>query len=69
MASTGAPDLPPATPEAMAALTSPAPREREAYIEHFVRTSKAYSSPDYPTSDEAYAAMAGGRSTEYWSGI
>ncbi|MBI4763888.1 MAG: alpha/beta hydrolase [Deltaproteobacteria bacterium] len=37
MGSTGNPDLPPAKPEAMEVLLSPAPEEREAFIEHFKR--------------------------------
>ncbi len=59
MASTGNPALPPPTPAAMEALMSPAPRERAAFIEHHVRTSKAIASPGYPTADAARADMAG----------
>jgi pimeloyl-ACP methyl ester carboxylesterase len=58
MASTGNPSLPPPTPAAMEALMSPAPRERDAFIAHHVRTSKAISSPGFPTADEARAEMA-----------
>ena len=58
MASTGNPDLPPPTPAAMEALMSPAPREREPFIEHHVRTSKAISSPGFPTSEAARRDMA-----------
>ncbi len=59
MASTGDPDLPPATPEAMEVLMTPAPREREAFIAHHIRTSKVIGSPGFPTPDEDYAEMAG----------
>ena len=59
MASTGDPDLPPATPEAMAVLTTPAPREREAFIAHQIRSSKVIGSPGFPTPDEELAEMAG----------
>lgn len=40
MGSTGNPELPQAKPEAMELLLTPAPEEREAYIEHSVRNSK-----------------------------
>lgn len=59
MASTGNPALPPPTPAAMEALMSPAPREREPFIEHHLRTSKVIASPGYPTPDPARAEMAG----------
>ncbi len=59
MATTGNPDLPPATPEAMAVLTTPAPREREAYIAHQIRSGKVIGSPGFPTPDEERAEMAG----------
>ncbi len=58
MASTNNPALPPPTAAAMEALMSPAPRGREAFIAHHVRTSKVIASPGYPTPDEARAAMA-----------
>ncbi len=38
MSTTGAPDLPPPTPEAMAALLTVPPRDREAFLEHSVHT-------------------------------
>ncbi|MEM7409273.1 MAG: alpha/beta fold hydrolase [Myxococcota bacterium] len=59
MASTGAPDLPPATPEAMAVLTTPAPTEREAYVAHQVRSAKVIGSPGFPTPEAELAEMAG----------
>ena len=59
MASTGAPDLPPPTPEAMAVLTTPAPRERAAYIARQIRNGKALGSPAFPTPDAERAEMAG----------
>ena len=58
MANTGNPALPPPTPAAMEALTSPAPREREAFIEHHVRTSKVIASPGFPTPEEQRREMA-----------
>ena len=59
MASTGDPSLPQATPEAMAVLTTPAPREREAFIAHQLRSSRVIGSPGYPTPDEELSEMAG----------
>ncbi len=40
MGSTGNPDLPPAKPEAWEVLLSPAPKQRDAYIEHYRRGQK-----------------------------
>ena len=59
MASTGNPELPPPTKAALEALLTPAPTEREAYIEHFMWTSKAISSPAYPTPEAVRAKEAG----------
>lgn len=39
MSTTGAPDLPPSTPEAAAALVTPAPSDRAGFIEHRVKSS------------------------------
>ena len=59
MSSTGAPDLPPATPAAMEALLSPAPAERAAYIDHTMRSQRAIGSPGFAFDDEREAARAG----------
>jgi len=61
MSSSGAPGLPPATPEAMAALMSRPedPSRRESVIANSVKTQKVIGSPGYPTSDEDLAAAAG----------
>jgi pimeloyl-ACP methyl ester carboxylesterase len=40
MSTTGDPDLPPPQSWALAAVMQPAPREREAYVEHYVTTWK-----------------------------
>jgi len=40
MGSTGNPDLPQAKPEALEVLLTPAPEERTAYIENFIKTQK-----------------------------
>ncbi len=58
MASTGNPELPPPTPAAMEALMSPAPTERELFIEHHLRTAVVIGSPGYPTPDGVRAEMA-----------
>jgi len=52
MSTTGHPGLPPARPEAMAVLVTPAPTERAAAIEHGVRVWRTIGSPGFPF-DEA----------------
>jgi pimeloyl-ACP methyl ester carboxylesterase len=54
MSSTGNPTIPPAGPEAMAALTSPTPHpsDEEAFLAHAVHVAKVLGSPGYP-DDEA----------------
>jgi len=52
MSTTGHPGLPPARPEAMAVLLTPAPSERAAAIEHGVRVWRTIGSPGFPF-DEA----------------
>ena len=53
MSSSGAPGLPPAEPEAMAALMSQPedPSNRECVIEHSTATQRVIGSPAYPMSD------------------
>ncbi|MCP4003126.1 MAG: alpha/beta hydrolase [bacterium] len=52
MSTTGNPEVPPATPEAMAVLLEDPPGEREANIEAALRTWKVIGSPGFPF-DEA----------------
>jgi pimeloyl-ACP methyl ester carboxylesterase len=52
MSTTGDPDLPPPTPEALRALMTPAPEERDAHIEHAVAAARVLGSPGFPF-DEA----------------
>jgi pimeloyl-ACP methyl ester carboxylesterase len=52
MSTTGHPGLPTAKPEAMARLTAPVPREREAYIEHSLATQRLFQGSGFPL-DEA----------------
>ena len=44
---TGNTDLPSADPQVMKLLLAPAPREREAHIEHMVSLFKAFSGPGF----------------------
>jgi pimeloyl-ACP methyl ester carboxylesterase len=51
MSSTGRPDLPPPTPEALEVLLTPFPTDRDGYIESFVRTYRILSGPVYPINE------------------
>jgi len=58
---TGHPDLPPATPEAMARLTQTAPdpqQDLEGYIAWSIAGARVFGSPGYPASDEELRAEA-----------
>jgi pimeloyl-ACP methyl ester carboxylesterase len=63
MSTTGNPDLPPPTPEAMAVLLSPPPADREAAIEHAVRVFRTIGSPGF-TFDEDFVRRRAARSYE-----
>jgi pimeloyl-ACP methyl ester carboxylesterase len=52
MSSTGASDLPPAKPEAMQILLTPAPTDREGNVERAVTANRVIGSPGFPF-DEA----------------
>jgi len=52
MATSGAPDLPPPRPEALAVLFKPTPLEQAAYFESYVQTWKVLRGPGFPL-DEA----------------
>ncbi len=59
MSTTGNPDVPPAKPEAMAALlTPPADTSREGMIQQGVDMWKVIGSPKYPGTDEELRAVA-----------
>lgn len=63
MSTTGAPDLPPATPEAAALLSTPAPDPRSdfaAYMAHMLRGSRVIGSPGYPFDEAAIRARIEG---------
>lgn len=54
MSTTGAPDIATPTPEAIEALMTPPPREREAYLDHAVRIGRVIQgdSPEFPYNEE-----------------
>lgn len=60
MSTTGNPEVPPASPEAMVALQDrPASDDRETVLRHSMKGRRVYQSPAYPMSDEAlYAKCA-----------
>jgi len=67
MSSTGNPELPPSTDEAIAAMLSPAASNREEAIERTVRVGKVIGSPGYPTPDgEARAKAAEGYDRSFY---
>jgi pimeloyl-ACP methyl ester carboxylesterase len=47
-----------ATPEAMAALTTPPPSDRDGYVEHSVATARVYSGPHFDETDQRELAGA-----------
>lgn len=63
MSTTGNPDLPPPTPQAMAVLLSPPPPDREAAIEHAVRVFRTIGSPGF-AFDEEFVRRRASRSYE-----
>lgn len=58
MSTTSHPDLPAATPEAMAVLLTPAPTEREAAIERSVEVWRTIGSPGFPVDENEVRAQA-----------
>jgi pimeloyl-ACP methyl ester carboxylesterase len=58
MSSTGNPDLPKSTPEATAALLSPAGTTLEEVLERAVQVARVIGSPGYPDDAEAIRARA-----------
>ncbi len=51
MSTTGAPDLPPPTPEALEVLITPFPSDRKGYIEAFMGAYRVLSGPIHPVDD------------------
>ena len=58
MSTTGNPELPPATPEAMAALMSPAGTSLNEVLERAVSVQRIIGSPGYPDDADAIRARA-----------
>jgi len=65
MGSTGNPELPQAKPEAIQALTTPPPTDREEYIDLRISSNRVLRGPGYPFNEERIrerAALAYDRS-------
>lgn len=58
MSTTGNPDLPQPTPEAMQALLSPAPTERNAYIEHSLKIGRLLYGSGFPYDEKRRRELA-----------
>lgn len=61
MSTTGHPDVPPATSEAIAVLNTPAPDPRadlEAFLAHSVKSARTIGSPAYPAAEDVLRAQA-----------
>lgn len=58
MSTTGNPELPPAKPEAMSALLTPVPPEREAAIERGVNVFRTIGSPGFPFDEAMFRQQA-----------
>ncbi len=58
MSTTGNPDLPPPKPEALAALTGPAPATREEAIDEAVRTKRITSGNRFPFDEDQVRRLA-----------
>ncbi len=58
MSSTGAPDLPPAKPEAMQILLTPAPTDREGNVDRAVQANRVIGSPGFPFDEARIRARA-----------
>ncbi|MEW6187133.1 MAG: alpha/beta hydrolase [Thermodesulfobacteriota bacterium] len=59
MTGTGNPDVPGTKPEALAAILAPQPDQREAYIEHHLKTFRILSSPKFTFNEEKHRQLAG----------
>jgi pimeloyl-ACP methyl ester carboxylesterase len=59
MSTTGARDLPPAEPKAMAVLVTPVPAEREANMARAVEVFRTIGSPGFPFDEERVRRRAG----------
>jgi pimeloyl-ACP methyl ester carboxylesterase len=59
MSSTGNPQLPPAKPEAMTVLLTPAPSERQAFIDHMVKGFRVIGSPGFEFDEKSFRDRIG----------
>jgi pimeloyl-ACP methyl ester carboxylesterase len=59
MSSTGNPKLPPPRPEAAAILVTPAPTDREGYLEHSLQVWHVLNGPAFPLDEERARTRAG----------
>lgn len=59
MSTTGASDLPPPKPEAMQALLTPPPPDREGNIERAVAVFRVIGSPGFPFDEKRFREIAG----------
>ncbi len=59
MSTTGDPNLPPAEPEAAKVLVTPAPTDREAYLEHSIQVWQILNGPVYPLDEDRARQRAG----------
>ncbi len=58
MSTTGSPEVPAASPEAMKVLLTPVPPDREAYLERAVRSWRVIGSKGFPVDEEEIKARA-----------
>ena len=59
MSTTGNPELPPPKPEAAAFLVTPAPTDRQGYIEYSLQLWRVLSGPGYPEDPDRAKGRAG----------
>ncbi len=58
MSTTGEPNLPPPTPEAMAVLFDPPPADRKGFIEYCIRTNKVLTGSIFPIDEHRARELA-----------
>jgi len=58
MSNTGNPELPQGKPEALMVVTTPAPEEREAFIEYGIKFWQTIGSPGFPFDEERVRKMS-----------
>jgi pimeloyl-ACP methyl ester carboxylesterase len=58
MSTTGNPEVPAATPDALRVLMTPVPAEREAYVERSLRNWRVIGSPGFPFDEQRFRARA-----------